>query len=167
MECALCGRQREETLTHFIKECCGLAHVNESCGVWEEETVEKILLFSNRDQGEVGRRRNLFRCCGGRCRGRLKDWTDGVLHCRRRSWNNTHKTQCRCKGNTGQVNCTVLQRLKDRETGCTWSVRRPEPNKVNPRKNQEKKKTVEGKKVQQSSNILLLKPSSPTPLSTL
>ena len=54
---ALCGHQREETLTHFIKECCGQAHVRERCGVGDEETVEKILLFGNPDQEEVQKKK--------------------------------------------------------------------------------------------------------------
>ena len=37
-----------------------------------------------------------------------EDCSDGVVHYRKRSWNNTHKIHCRCKGYTGHVNCNCL-----------------------------------------------------------
>ena len=55
--CPVCDLDAEETLNHFLKECRGLCGIRESRVVKNEDNIEELLLFCDRDKRKIEKRK--------------------------------------------------------------------------------------------------------------
>ena len=53
MDCPACESVAEETLRHFLKECCRLGGIREIHGIREADEVEELLLFGDQDKKKI------------------------------------------------------------------------------------------------------------------
>ena len=50
MACPVCNSGAEETPSHFLKECHGLCGIRENHEVKEEDKIQELLLFCDREK---------------------------------------------------------------------------------------------------------------------